>query len=119
MLSTITSPVFSRITVHYKKDNFRGVGSWREDRPLFRELSQAERAEEVSRHRTIFKVFREAHRVRDFRLELHVTIWGCIGEEPVRILEEAIAEERAENGFNDFLCDPFVDYNPQRSRLSP
>ena len=110
--------MFSRITVHYKKDNFRGVGSWHEDRPLIRELSQAERAEEVSRHRIIFEVFREAHRVREFQLELYVTIWGCIGEEPVRILEEAIAEERAENGFNDFLRDPFVNYNPQRSRLS-
>ena len=52
--------------------------------------------------------------MRDFRLELCASISGSTGEEPVRILEEVIAEERAENGFNDFLQDPFVEYNPHR-----
>jgi hypothetical protein len=55
--------------------------------------------------------------VRGFQLKLYASIWGSAGEEPVRILEEAIAKERAENGFSDFLYDPLVQYNPQRSRL--
>ena len=82
-----------------------------------RELSQAERAKGISRLRTIFKVFREACKVRNFQLELCASTWGSAGEGSVQILEEAIAEERAENGFHEFLRDPFVEYNPQRSRF--
>ena len=63
----------------------------------------------------MFAVFREAYKVRDFRLRLCVNIWGSAGEEPVRILEDAIAEEKAKNGFRDFRYCPCVVYNPQRS----
>ena len=112
--STIKSPVFSTIVVFCGDDHFRRIEPWRSDRPLIRELSRAERAEEVSRQRKIFKIFREAHKVRDFRLELCASISGSAGEEPVRILEEVIAEEKAKIGFNDFLQDPFVKYNPHR-----
>ena len=104
VLSTITSSAFSMIVVLYGDRNFCGV--------------ESEKAEEVSRHRRIFEVFREAHEVRGFRLKLCASAWGSAGEESARILEEAIAEERAENGFDDFLCDPFVGYNPRRSRFS-
>ena len=52
--------------------------------------------------------------MRNFQLELCASISGSLGEEPVRILEEVIAEERANNGFDYFLQDPFVGYNPQR-----
>jgi len=114
VLSTITSPLFSTIIVFCGDDHFRRIEPWLSDRPLIRELSRAERAEEVSWQRRIFKIFREAHKVRDFRLELCASISGSLGEEPVQILEEVIAEERAKNGFNDFLQDPFVGYNPQR-----
>ena len=48
-----------------------------------------------------------------FELELCVCTWGSVGEEPVRILEEAVAEEKAENGF---LFDPYVEYYPKWSR---
>ena len=102
VLSTITSSAFSMIVVLYGDCDFRRVGS--------------EKAEEVSRHRRIFEVFREAQKVRGFQLKLCASVWGSAGEKSVGILEEAIAEERAENGFDDFPCDPFVGYNPQRSR---
>ena len=62
--------------------------------------------EEVARIRKQFKVFREARKVHVFELELCVCTWGSVGEEPVRILEEAVAEEKAENGF---LFDPYVE----------
>jgi hypothetical protein len=117
VLSTIASPAFFKITVFYGDEDFRFIESWNTGRLLVRELSQVERAEEVSRHRRMFEVFREAQKVRDFQLKLHVSVCGSAGEEPVRILEEAIAKERAENGFSNSLYDPFVGYNPQRSRL--
>jgi len=114
VLLTITSPVFSTIIVNCDDNHFSRIRPWFSDLPLIHEVSQAERAEEVSRQRRIFKIFREAHKVWDFRLELCASISGSAGEEPVRILEEVIAEERAKNGFNDFLQDPFVVYNPHR-----
>ena len=54
--------------------------------------------------------------MRDFELQLCVCVWGSVGEEPVRILEEVIAEERAGNEFNDFRSDPYVVYRPKWSR---
>jgi hypothetical protein len=114
VLSTITSPAFFMIIVFCGDNNFRGVEHWRLDQHIHK-LSQAERAKEVLRHRRIFEVFREAYKVRDFQLELCVSTRGSVGEEPVRILEDAIAEERAENGFDDFIYYPSVYYNPQRT----
>ena len=106
--------MFSTTAALCGDDHFCHIEPWFSDLPLIREVSQAERAEEVSWQRRIFKIFRETHKVRDFRLELCASISGSTGEEPVRILEEVIAEERAENGFNDFLQDPFVECNPHR-----
>jgi len=59
-----------------------------------------------------FEVFHKIHEVRDFQLMLAVCISGSVGEEPVRILEEAVAEEKRKRGFNGFLSDPLVEYNP-------
>jgi hypothetical protein len=116
VLSTITSPAFFKITVLYGNYNFSFIDCWCR-LPLTCELSQTRRAKEVSRHRGIFEVFRRAHQARGFQLELCASTCGSAGEEPVRILEEAIAEEKAKNGFNGFLSDPYVEYNPQRCRL--
>ena len=51
--------------------------------------------------------------MRDFQLKLCVNISSCAGEEPVRILEEAMAEEQAKYGLYGFLSDLLVKYNPQ------
>jgi len=115
VLSTITSTAFFKIIVRYGENNFRGIEHWR-NRPPFRELLQAERAEEVSYHRWRFGVLREVRKVRDFQLELCVSVWGYVGEEPVRILEDAVVEEEAKEGFSGLFSDPPVTYNPRRSR---
>ena len=116
MLSTITSPVFFKITVFYWEYDFYGLEPWGSDGAPFRELSPAERAAEISRHRTRFEVFREAYKVRAFRLELCASVLGSVGEDAVRILEEAVAEEKAARGYQNLLFDPRVTYNPQRTR---
>ena len=103
LLSTITSPVFSRIIVLYGNQHFRGIEFYHSSRAFFSRLSQAERAGEVARHRMTFEVFRKIHEVRDFQLVLSACIPGSVGEELVRILEEAIAEEKGQRGFNGFL----------------
>jgi hypothetical protein len=116
VLSTITSSEFSVIIIIYRDCHFRGIEFDSSRRAFFRELSQAERVEEVARHRRWFGAFREAHKVRGSKLGLCVCTRGSVGEEPVRILEEAIAEEKAEGGFNDFLFNPYAVYWPNWSR---
>ena len=112
VLSTITSPVFSEVVITYWSSDFRGVESYNSNRAFFGGLSQAERAQEVARHRRMFEVFRKMPRAQDFLLVLRACLWSSMGEEPLRILEEAIAEEKAERGFNDFFSDPLVEYLP-------
>jgi len=113
VLSTITSSVFFKITVEYDEGDFRGIEYYDPDRPPFRELSQAERAEEASWHHRLFELLREVHKVRSFQLVLCVSVCGCVGEYPVQMLEVAVAEEKAKNGFDSFSSDPLVRYNPQ------
>jgi hypothetical protein len=116
VLSTVTSSAFSVITIIYRDCHFRGIEFDSSRQAFFRELSQAERANEVARHRMWFRTFRKVRKVREFRLRLCVCVWGSVGEEPVRILEEALAKERAEGGFNYFLFKPCVVYSPHWSR---
>ena len=54
--------------------------------------------------------------MRGFQLVLRTSIWGHIGEEPVRMLEEAIAEENAKGGFDRLPCELSVVYNPREFR---
>ena len=111
VLSTITPSACLKIYLLHANLHFRGVGSWRSGWP---QLSETEREQEASRHHRRFEILREVHKVRGFQLELRASVWGHFGEEPVRMLEEAIAEERAKGGFDEFPCKPSVVYNPQQ-----
>ena len=67
-------------------------------------------------HHRRYEVFREVHKVWAFRLAINANIWCCTGEHPMRMLEEAVAEESELKGFDVFLSDPLVMYNPQEFR---
>ena len=84
--------------------------------PLIRELSQVESEAEAVRHHRRFEVLREAHKVRDFQLVLCAGVWGPVVDYSVRMLKEAVAEEKAKNGFGDFLPEPLIIAEPCRSR---
>ena len=116
-LTVVASPAPFRITVIYREDDFRGVERWHSDWPYLREMSQADIIAEASRHHRRFEVLRKAHKVRDFQLVLCADVWDPVGEYAVRMLKEAVAEERAKGGFNVFLSEPLVIYRPWRSRL--
>ena len=104
--------------VLYRLCDFRGVEPrWHSNRPPLRKMSQADKDDEALLHSWRFDVLREAHRVRDFRLVLCADIWDPVGEYAVRTLKEAVAEEKAKKGFDDFFSEPLVTHNPQRSRL--
>lgn len=113
ILPAITSSTFSEVVVIFWDSEFRGAGTWRSDQPPFRELSQIERAEEISRHCWKFGILRQVHAVRAFQLVLCASTWGRVGEYPVQILEEAVAEEKARGGFCGCFS-PLVVYDPRR-----
>ena len=113
VLSTVTSSACLKLRILHGDHHFRGKGSRRKGWP---QLSEAEREKEASQHHLRFEVLREVHKVRGFRLELCAVVWGYFGEEPVRMLEEAIAKEKAKGGFDEFPCKPSVLYYPQQFR---
>lgn len=89
---------------------WRGTLANYPDRPPFGEALQAERTEEATLHHRRFEVFREVHKVRDFQLALCACVWDPAVEYSARILEEAVGEEKAQKGFDNFLSGPLVDY---------
>lgn len=50
------------------------------------------------------------HNIRDFQLVQCANVSGPAEEDPVRVLEEAVAEEKAEYGFGDSSSEPSVMY---------
>jgi len=111
MLSTITPSTCLKLRLIHGDSRFHRVRFWRSG---WRQLSKAERENEAWCYRRRFEILREVHKVRDFQLELCASVWGHFEEEPVRMLEEAIAEERAKGGFDEFPCKPSVVYYPQQ-----
>lgn len=115
LLSTITSPATLELIVVYSDNDFCGIDTLHTNWPYLREPSRAEREHEASWHHRRFEALRGAHKVRAFRLVLCANVWGCVGDSyPVRMLEEAVAEEKATKGFDDFSSDPLVMYYAHR-----
>ena len=111
MLSTIAPSVLFDVVIYYSEGHFCGIESGLSNWPYLREPSQTEREVEASYHHRRFKALREMHKVRAFRLVLCANVWGSVGSSyPVRMLKEAIAEEKARGGFADFSSDPEVMY---------
>ena len=81
-----------------------------------RELFQVESEAETVFHHRRFEVLREAHKVRDFQLVLCARVWGPVVDYSVRMLKEAVAEEKARNRFGDFLPEPLIIAEPCRRR---
>jgi hypothetical protein len=117
-LSTITSPAFLEIIVFYYDLDFHGVWGLLGDttRGPFYRMSENERAEEASRHHRQFEVLHEVQKVRDFRLVLCADVWERVGEYSVRVLERAVAVEKAKGVFDNSSPEPTVVHRPRASR---
>jgi len=119
VLSTITSSAFFEVVVVYRDYDFRGVKPPEyPTHPPVRRVSEADRAMETSQHHKRFGVFREIRKVRDFRLVLCADVWGCVGGYSVRMLEAAVAAEKARWGFDEDFPEPLVIYSPRKSRTN-
>jgi len=118
-LSTITSPVFSKVIVFYRDYDFMGVSHCSGDPlPTFHWVSPYQKKKALSRQRMRLQVFRGMHKVRDFELVLCADVWHHLGKHTMGELNRAVAVEKAENGFSDFSSEPLVTYSPRRSSYS-
>jgi len=80
MISTITSLAFSEVVVFYRDYDFGGIDHMGGIHTrAFYPMAEAHRVWEASWHRNQFKIFREMHQVRGFRLVLHVHAWDRMG----------------------------------------
>jgi len=118
VLSTTTSPALE-VAVIYRDYDFCGVRppGYPTLPPVY-SVSQAERTKEALQHHRQLEVFREIHELRDFRLVLRADVWHRIGEHSVRVLEEAVAVEKARGGFDIGFSEPLVIYRPRESQTT-
>jgi hypothetical protein len=115
-LSTIQPPKSCQLSCVYTVTSFPGVSTGGDSAwPHFREVSQAKRVEDASRHQRRFELYRELHNVRPFRLVLCANVWGPAVEHSVRTLKEAVAAENERKGFDGFSSEPLVNCNPRRA----
>lgn len=112
VLSTIRSPMFSRVEVMYEGRDFRAAGCRRRFPPRLLQLSRDEEVEEVTKHRRRFNLLREMHKVRDFESVLVAFVWES-QRECVRLLKEAVEAEKARGGFGDHFPEPLVTFYPR------
>jgi hypothetical protein len=84
VLSTIKSPVFSKVVVVYQERDFYNV--------VYSRDRKAAREGEAAWYHRQFNAFREMYKARDFRLVLEAS---GVSEDSVRELERAVAAEMA------------------------
>ena len=76
-------------------------------------MTPYERRMEALWHRGLFRVFREMHAVRDFRLVLCANVWDPLGEYTVGVLKQAVTAERAAKRLDYLSLEPLVVYVPR------
>jgi len=95
--------VFSEVVIFYRERNFCYLAYTRESE------------DEDSRRHWLFRVFREMHKVRNFRLVLCADVWYCAGMYPMRVLKHDVAVEGRGEGFGSSFPEPLVTYSQRRS----
>jgi len=115
VVSTVTSPRYLEVMIVHREEDFHGITSRRyQGQPSLSEVSEADRAEEALKHHRRFEVLREVRRARDFQPVLCAKVCGSVGDYSVRMLKEAVADEKSKGGFKDFRSQPVVIYDPHR-----
>ena len=71
-------------------------------------------------HSRRFKVFREMHEVRSFRLVLCADVFGCTLMHSVGVLKQVVAAERKSGGLDYLQCKPSIisEVRAPRSRCN-
>lgn len=95
-ISTVASPVSLKLMIVYRDYDFCGIAPCG---TRLCEVSEADRAGEALRHHRRFEVLREVRKARDFQLVLFTSRRSPVVEYSVRMLKEAVADEKAHWGF--------------------
>ena len=110
-LSSITSHVFTEVAIVYREEDFSGLGFTYSR--IYREMTSAQSAAEISWHRSLFIAFREMYAMRGFRLLLCADVWGRLREYTVEVLESAVAVEKAAGRLDYLPLEPLVICSPR------
>ena len=117
-LSSINSPLFSKVVLFYRDFDFRGI-----DTPwsglALRQPSPKQVELEAMEHRNRFMMIRHIRTYRHFQLVLCADVWDGAGDYSVRSLEQAVAAEKARGGFSQNFPEPLVIHRPRGSRQNP
>jgi len=112
-LSTLNPSTSCKVALLYQEPCFRGIDTERcSVWPHLRKLSRDERTEEAAMHHRRFEFLRELRKVRDFQVVLCAIVWGPVVDYAVQELKEAVAVERARNGFDEFHSGLSVTHIP-------
>lgn len=115
VLSTITSPLFSRVVTIYRDSDFPGVRDYSFGEPVVVGRSRDEVLMESAWHDRLFEVIRAIHQVRELQLVLRMEVLDRLGECVMRLMEDAVAAERAKRGFDSTFPEPLVIFRPRGS----
>ena len=123
LLSTITSPVFSEITIFFQNLNFpgplidRALGRPHEATSYFLNPSEREgRALQLGR---ISEMVREMREVRDFKLVLCAHVWGAIVGHIMGELELAVRAGWVEQESDKISSRPSLTCSPRALLPAP
>ena len=121
ILSTVTSPTPLDVVVVYRDVDLGGIrgGSLRcSSNPVCpRHSLQEERVGDEMLYKQQFRVFREMHNARDFRLVLCADVPDCVVEQAIQTLEHIVNAGEI-NGELDYLfCKPLVIFERRTSRM--
>ena len=123
LLSTITSPVFSQITIFFQNFDFSGPLCNRAlSRPhevISHFISPASRRLRASKLSRISEMVHEVRGVRDFKLVLCARVWGAIAEHAMGELEVAVRAGWVERESDNISSRPSLTCSPRALLPAP
>ena len=74
---------------------------------------------DVPRYKRHFRLFREMHKVRDFRLVLCADVFDCLVEHAIQTLEHTLIAREVNGGLDYFINKPLVISERRTPRTRP
>ena len=123
LLSTITSPVFSQITIFFQNLDFPGPlcdrASSRPHEVTSYFVSSGERKERALKLSRLSEMVRMMREVRDFKLVLCAHVWGAIAEHVMGELEIAVRAGWVERESDNISSRPSLTCSPRALLPAP
>jgi hypothetical protein len=109
VLSTVTSPLpLDVIITHTESEVGYPVRNETRGPIIVDDLSAELRVKFVRRHAERFRIFREMHSVRKFRLVLRADVLECAKKHALETLKDTVEDEAKGGGLDYLGCRPLV-----------